>query len=103
MGAVDLGTLVIAEEPLRLILELEERGLVLSQVVGNLRVSNKDGTPPELTDEDRNRIKRWKGQLLQIVEWVNAREAETLSPLKGPLTELRPSARKSKSKARDAE
>ena len=94
MGVVDLGTLVIAEEPLRLILELEERGLVLTQVVGNLRVSNKDGTPPELTDEDRNRIKRWKLHLLQIVDWVTAREAITLSPL----TELTPPVKKGKSK-----
>jgi hypothetical protein len=94
MGVVDLGSLVVPEEFLRFVLGLEDREMTFQNVKGTLRVSRKDGTPPELSEEDRAKLTRWKLHLLALLDWMSTREDE----LTHRTHALTPPVRKGKSK-----
>ncbi len=94
---VDLGSLVVPAEALRLLLALEQRDLLVSNVKGALRVSQKhQEAPPELSNEDRAAITLHKAHLLALVEYVAQKEAADAEK------ELPPSSRRSRNSGRGA-
>ena len=48
---------------------MTHRGLMLAQVGDKLRIQNQDGSAPVLSDEDRARIRKWKGYLLALLAY----------------------------------
>lgn len=58
---------LVSIEARDLLVDLDLRGLAFTVNKGLLRVSNKDGTRPELSDEDRAAISLHKPTLLYLV------------------------------------
>lgn len=62
----------VPAEALALFIDLDLRGIVCSQNGGEkLRISRKDGTEPDLRDDDREKIRRWKTHLLALVVYCD--------------------------------
>lgn len=57
---------VLPRAALELAIDLELKGLRLTADNGTLRVSTVEGTRPDLSEEDRDAIRRWKLHLLHI-------------------------------------
>ena len=63
------GGLTVPVDAYNLILELERRDLILSQVGDTLRIQGPKGTKPELSAADVERIKRYKHHLLVLLAY----------------------------------
>lgn len=64
------GGLAVPVEPFHFAHELIERGLMLKVDGDRLRVSTAEGTKPELSASDVERITRWKAHLMALVTYV---------------------------------
>jgi len=65
-----LGGLTVPVDAFNVVHEFDRRGLILKQQGELLRISNADGSKPDLSAGDVERIKRWKPHMLALMNYV---------------------------------